>query len=319
VAGVCEARDAEARAGKASALTGSPRHAALFVHPDPGGLLVVAWRGSSIDFREIPRTGAHERSDVLAARIAKAAAPMLAGAPRVHLHVHRSLAGLPLDRSLAALLRVPIAFGVDAPSRSPDASCAGERRALLVTNPQRNLWAASASARVIHGDLERMGFVVDTLEGAAATRPAIEARLADPCTALFHYDGHGIAAAQRGTSGGPAGGLTRDRTDDALLLAGGDTLTAADVLELPRVPEEVVLNGCTTAAPEGLGLAQAFLLVGAAQVVASLDEIPADDAARFTRRLFEGAQSSAARFDLVSLFARAISGVDVPALRVFER
>jgi hypothetical protein len=161
--------------------------------------------------------------------------------------------------------------------------------------------------------------VVDTLEGAAATRPAIEARLADPCTALFHYDGHGIAAAQRGTSGGPAGGLTRDRTDDALLLAGGDTLTAADVLELPRVPEEVVLNGCTTAAPEGLGLAQAFLLVGAAQVVASLDEIPADDAARFTRRLFEGAQSSAARFDLVSLFARAMSGADVPALRVFER
>jgi hypothetical protein len=172
---------------------------------------------------------------------------------------------------------------------------------------------------VIQRDLERMGFAVDRLEGAASTRAAIEARLADPCTALFQYDGHGIAAAQRTTSGGLAGGLPRDRTDDALVLAGGDTLTAADVLKLPRVPERVVLNGCTTAAPEGLGLAQAFLLAGAAQVVASLDEIPADAAARFTTKLFEGATSSAAGFDLVSLFARAMAGADVPALRVFER
>jgi len=318
VAGVCETRDAEARAGD-PALTGAPAHAALFVHPAPQGLLVLAWRGSSIDFREIPRAGSHERPDELSARIAKAAAPMFAGAPSVHLHVHRSLAALPLDRSLAALVAVPIAFAVDAPPRSPGASCPGDPRALLVTNPQQNLWAASDSARVIRGDLERMGFRVDTLEGAMATRAAIKARLADPCTTLFHYDGHGIAGAQRGASGSPTGGLTRDRTDDALLLAGGDTLTAADVLGLPRVPAQVVLNGCTTAAPEGLGLAQAFLIAGAAQVVASLDKIADDDAAKFTRKLFAGAPSGAATPDLVSLFSRAMSGADVPALRVFER
>jgi len=317
VPGVCKARDTAALAGEELALTASPSQPALFVHPAPQGLLVLAWRGSSIDFRELPRAESHERPDALSARIAKAAAPMLVGAPRVHVHVHRSLAVLPLDRSLGALLGVPIAFAVDAPPPSPGA-CAGARRALLVTNPQRNLWAASSAAPVIQRDLERMGFAVDTLEGAAATRAAIEARIADPCTALFHYDGHG-SAAQRGTPGGPAGRLTGDRIDDALLLAGGDTLTAADVLRLPRAPESVVLNGCTTAAPEGLGLAQAFLLAGAAQVVASLDELPADAAAKFTRKLFEGAPVIAGGMDLVRLFARAMAGADVPALRVFER
>jgi hypothetical protein len=310
VASGCKTRDAEASAAEPRRIE-SPAHAALFVHPAPQGLLVLAWRGSSIDVREIPRARFHESPDELSARIAKAAAPMFAGAPRVDLHVHRSLAALPLDRSMAALLAVPIAFAVDAPAAPPGASCAGDRRALLVTNPQSNLWAASDSAREIRGDLVRMGFQVDSLDGAAATREAITARLADPCTALFHYDGHGVAAMP--------GGLTRDRTDDALILAGGEPLTAADVLGLPRVPARVVLNGCTTAAPEGLGLAQAFLIAGAAQVIASIDEIPADDAARFTRRLFEGAPSSAADPDLVSLFSRARSVADVTALRVFER
>jgi hypothetical protein len=315
---VCEARDRAALADAAPAIAEPPAHAALFVHPAPGGLLILAWRGARVDFREIAGAAIDERPDQLSARIATAAAPMLAGAPRVHLHVHRSLAALPLDRSLAALLAVPLAFAVDAPSRPSGAPCRGDRRALLVTNPQRNLWAASDAAPVIRRDLERMGFVVDALEGTAATRAAIEARLADPCTALFHYDGHGSGAAPSEASGLP-GGLLRDRADDALLLAGGDTLTAAGVLGLPRVPESVVLNGCTTAAPEGLGLAQAFVLAGASRVVASQHEIAADDAARFTTRLFDHAPSSPDGFDLVSLFARAIGDADLPVLRVFER
>ena len=318
VAGVCETRDAEARVQEELAIAEPPSHAALFVHPAPQGWLALAWRGSSIDVREIPRAGAGERPDELSARIAKVVAPMLVGAPRVHLHVHRSLAALPLDRSLAAVLAVPIAFAMDARPRSSGASCPGARRALLVTNPRQDLWAASESAPRLAGELARMGFVVDTLEGAAATRAAIEGRLADPCTALFHYDGHGSFAVPP-TPGGVAGGGLRDRTDDALLLAGGDTLTAADVLDLARVPAAVVLDGCTTAAPEGLGLAQAFLLAGAAQVVASIDELPAADAARFTNKLYEAAPPSVARVDLVSLFAQAMSAMDIPALRVFER
>ena len=322
VPGVCAARDAVARDAREPALTEPPPHAALLVHPAPHGWLVIAWRGSSIELREVARAGDREAPAALSARLATAAAPLLAGAPRVHLHVHRSLAGLPLDRDLAARLAVPIAFAVDAPRPRPGAPCAGPRRALLVTNPENNLWQASDAAPAIRGDLDRMGLAVDVITGGAATRAAIEERLADPCTALFHYDGHGLSAAQRGRSTGPAA----DRSEDALALADGDTLTAAEVLELPRVPVAVVLNGCTTAAPEGLGLAQAFLLAGAAQVIASLDEVPADAAAQFTRTLFSGSRDAGGgpaldppAVDLVQLFARVVSGADVPALRVYER
>jgi hypothetical protein len=163
---------------------------------------------------------------------------------------------------------------------------------------------------VVRDALARLGFAVDTLDGPAATRAAIEQRLADPCTALFEYDGHAVAPHPPGAS--------IDRIDDALLLAGGDTLTAADVLALGRVPPAVVLDGCTTAAPEGLGLAHAFVLAGASQVVASLDEVPAEEAARFTQQLFDGAPPQIA-LDLVPLFARSIARADLTALRVYER
>ncbi|HEX4422334.1 MAG TPA: CHAT domain-containing protein [Kofleriaceae bacterium] len=301
--GVCQARDVAALA--APARLEPPAQDALFVHPAPHGLVVVAWRRSGIAVRTLAPEQTAQPGQT--AQIVEAAAAMLAGTTRVQLHVHRSLAALPLDRSLAARLAVPVAFAVDAPPgppRPPGARCHGERRALLVTNPQRNLWAASDAAGAIQRDLAHLGFSVDTLDGPAATRAAVTARLADPCTAVFHYDGHGAAA----------GG---DRSDDALLLAGGELLTAADVLGLARVPAAVVLNGCTTAAPEGLGLAQAFLLAGATQVIASLDDVPADAAARFTRALYAGAPPGG--LDLVPLFARATAAGDVPALRVFER
>jgi tetratricopeptide (TPR) repeat protein len=308
VVGVCKARDA-ALGGDDLALDDPPSRPALFVHPTPQGLLVLVWHGPSIEYLELPGAGAHEGPGELSARIASAAAEMLAGAASVHLHLHRSIAALPLDRSLAAQLRKPVAFAVDTGAQPPVAPCTGAPRALLVTNPQGNLWAASQSARAIEGDLTRMGLRIDKLEGAAATRAAIEQRFADPCTVLFQYDGHGI-----GPRGAPD--VARDRVDDALLLA-DDTLTAAEVLGLDRVPAAVVLNGCTTAAPEGLGLAQAFLFAGATQVIASLEVIPADDAARFTTKLFQG--QPAGRIDLVRLHARALTDINLPALRVFER
>jgi tetratricopeptide (TPR) repeat protein len=287
--GACEARDA---ADRPDAALGDPRDA-IYVHPAGDGWLVIAWRGAAIDVRRVA-------GPADADRLASAAAAMLAGAPRVQLHVHRAAARLPIDRRLAARLGVPVAFALDAPPVAP-ASCAA-RRALVVANPQANLWAASDAAPRIAADLARRGFAVDVLEGAAATRAAVRARLADPCTALFEYDGH--AAARSG-----------DRLDDALLLAAGETLTAADVLGLPRAPAQVVLDGCTTAAPEGLGLAQAFVLAGADQVIASLDDVPADAAARFTRALFAGD----APVDLVQHFARAIAEEDQAPMRVYVR
>lgn len=316
--GSCAAREAAPELGDEPAFTEPPSQAALLVHPAPGGWLLLTWRGGAISFARLP-TVEHERPAALTARLTVAAAPLLAGAPRVHLHVHRSLAALPLDRSLMrALPAAAVAFTVDAPPAQATPACASAPRALLVSNPQRNLWAASDAVPALRAQLERRGFAVDLLEGNAVTRASLTARLADPCTRLFHYDGHARAP-----------GAVRDRVDDALLLAGGETLTAAEVLGLPRVPPAIVLNGCTTAAPEGLGLAQAFLVAGAAQVVASLEEIAAEDAAELTRRLYappegSGAGASAgatlaAGLDLVSLFARAVASHEVAGLRAFER
>ncbi|MEO7735448.1 MAG: CHAT domain-containing protein, partial [Kofleriaceae bacterium] len=292
-AGVCAAR-----AAAVLAPAGAPRalRDAVFIHPIDDGWLVLAWRAHAIELRTVAR-GADP-----ADRIAEAAAAMLAGAPRVQLHVHRSLVALPIDRKLAARLGVPVAFGVDAPEPAPGAACHGPRRALVVANPQANLRGASEAVPVVRGHLARLGLVVDVLEGGEATRAAVTARLAEPCTELFEYDGH--AAARSG-----------DRVDDALLLAGGETLTAADVLGLPRAPAAIVLDGCTTAAPEGLGLAQAFLLAGAHQVIASLDEVPDAAAARFTRALFAGDGA----VDLAARFARVSTENDLAMLRVFER
>lgn len=309
VAGACAVLDAEARASDPPL---GPLHGdALLVHPTQHGWIVIAWRRGALAFRELPASSTDGDPAALSARFADAAAPLLRGAQRVHLHVHRSIAALPLDRRLAARLAVPVAFAVEAPPRRAEAQCHGARRALLVSNPQRNLWEASQSAPQIRGALARIGLAVDALDGPAATRAAIVQRLADPCTVLFEYDGH--AGAPHRSVSAPG-----DRIDDALLLAGGEVLTAAEVLELDRVPPAIVLDGCTTAAPEGLGLAHAFVLAGASQVIASLDDLSADAAARFTRDLFDDAPPEA-ELDLVSLFGRAIGRADLAAMRVYER
>lgn len=301
----CALRDAAARESP-PALGAPPAHAALFIHPAPTGWLVLAWRGTAIATQLIDRV-VDEPAEALAARLETAAAAMLAGAPRVHLYVHRAIAALPLDRRLAARLGVPVAFAVDARD-APPAICREAPRALVVSNPRRDLWAASQSAPIVRDALARRGFVVEVLEGERATRAAITARLADPCVALLHYDGHGASA------------TGADRVDDALLLAGTDVLTAAQVLALPRVPPQIVLNGCTTAAPEGLGLAQAFALAGATRVIAALSDVAAGDAADFTRRLYDDSgESQRGWIDVVALFARAVQRDAPGTLRAFER
>lgn len=304
-----------------------PSQLSLFLHPMPRGWIAVAWQGSRVAsavIDEVAQPGELGGRLVTALVTALDAlrseppgAPDRASSPapgpspsRVHLYVHRTVAALPLDRLLAAALAsrgaFAVAFAVDVAPRAAATTCAAAPRALIVSNPQGNLWAASEAMPVVRAQLERRGFSVEVIEGAAVTRAALQARFADPCLRLLHYDGHGAAP----------GSL--DRLDDALLLADGERLTAAGVLGLARVPPLVVLNGCTTAAPEGLGLAQAFLVAGAAQVVASLEELSAAEAARFTRELYRG-EGAAAALDLVSLFGAAIAARDVPAMRAFER
>ncbi len=302
------------------------------MHPGPRGFLTVVWRGSSIEIGEVPRLEAPEAPAALAARIADAVAPRLSGAARVHVHAHRSLASAPLDRSLAARLQVPVAFAVDAPPRAPGAACTGALRALLVTNPRSDLWGASTAAPSVRADLARMGFTVDTLEGAAATRAAILPRLADPCTALLHYDGHGLAPAGRAAPGDPGVGAA---TIAPTTRCSSPKATSSRRPACSGSPA-YLRPWCSTAAPPPRPRASASRTPSSSRApckssrrrsttsaAAGADSRRlferAPPSAGFTTRLFERA-SPALGLDLVSLFARTVAtGGEVTALRVFER
>jgi CHAT domain-containing protein len=105
---------------------------------------------------------------------------------------------------------------------------------------------------------------------------------------LLHYAGHA-------SYGGP------DGMDSALSLAGGQRLTPADILALPRTPPMVTLFGCDTGresasgAFDVLGLSTAFLVAGSRAVVATSrvidDALARQVAGEFYRRLIEAPSS----------------------------
>ena len=168
---------------------------------------------------------------------------------------------LPWDGGLL-LDRAPLLYALDLPaSAASSAACAGAPIALVVADAREDLAGAGSSAGALQAALASRGYTVRLLRGAEARVAPVSAALADPCVQLFHYEGHAVFQG-------------RDGVDASLLLADG-RLRAADVLRLPRVPRAAVLSGCSTAEASGLGLAQAFLARGAAQVLATT--APVDD------------------------------------------
>ena len=165
--------------------------------------------------------------------------------------------------------------GLDRPERPPST---GPLEALVVADPGGNLPGAREEARAVTAALRARGASVLLLEGEAATHAAVVAALTNPATRLFHFAGHGIYEG-------------RDGWESALPLATG-ALAVADVLALARVPEQVVLSGCdtgragTSAASEGLGLGQAFVVAGARAVVAATRPIEDKKTLPFMRALY---------------------------------
>lgn len=189
-----------------------------------------------------------------------------------------------------------IRYGFDAPMTTAEHSCSGAPRALVVTNPQGDLAGAESSGAETRKTLLALGWLVDWLEGPAATREAVMAALINPCTALFHYDGH---ARFEGRDGLRAALMLRD-----------DALTVSDLLSLARVPKAIVLLGCATAKDEGLGLAQAFLQRGSREVLATTEDVDDTLSLRIAERLYNGApQASAGPPDLAIALRAAITSV----------
>jgi len=167
---------------------------------------------------------------------------------------------LPFDGDVL-LARVPVVYGLDLPLSAARAP-APERHALLVADPRDDLPGALTEARSVLKVL-RSGsrpWVAEDLKGAEASAKAVRGRLAG--VDLLHYAGHGTFSGFGGW-------------ESSLLLAEESQLTLGDLLALKRVPAWVVLSSCDTGQSStevpvsGLGLAQAFLLAGSREVVAS--------------------------------------------------
>lgn len=171
----------------------------------------------------------------------------------------------------------------------PSPACSGSLRALIVRDPSATLAGAEESAKYVREGLSRIYPEVIELSGSAARKTSVIEELANPCTRMFHYDGH---AAFRG----------RDGVHAALELA-GEPLAVSDILALPHVPEAIALLGCETAKDEGMGVAQAFLWRGARQVLAAMDTIDDELSGWLARRLY--AEVNGKSLDLAAALRKA--------------
>lgn len=168
----------------------------------------------------------------------------------------------------ALALNVPVAWSLDlGRGRSGPGA---PRRALVIADPANNLPHAREEGRAAAAALTAAGAEVVQMVGPAATLPAVLDQLGR--VDLLHFAGHGVFSEQGWSAG--------------LALADGRDLLATDVLTAPAVPSWVVLSGCSTAASrpsmvESMGVAQAFLVAGSAEVVATTRPVHDAVAARF--------------------------------------
>lgn len=182
---------------------------------------------------------------------------------------------------------------------------------LVVSDPLGDLPGARDEAADVLERLTAHGRSPRALAGRAATRAAVLAGLRE--AGGFHFAGHGRPSQQSGL-------------DASLRLADGGELSLGDVLLLDRVPARVILASCETARTVALagpqvGVAQAFVIAGAREVVAATR--PVDDA--LARTLVNSLYAEEERpLDLALQQAQvtaasATPGSDWAAFRVFVR
>jgi tetratricopeptide (TPR) repeat protein len=185
--------------------------------------------------------------------------------------------------------RVPVVYGADLGAVSHARSTA----VVVVSDPRGNLSKARDEGRAVAERLSHGGSKVSVLEGRAATRAAVQ-------KAILAADLLHVAAHAEGPS-------THDRLG-AILLADDERWEVDDVLALASVPREVVLSTCegalepAEAKVPGLGLAQAFLVRGADEVIASTRRVPDAFAQEFALALYESGEPA----DLATRFQHAV-------------
>jgi tetratricopeptide (TPR) repeat protein len=337
------ARDEEAGLGgqarqhlaAALALLGPPEVRAPLPRPGPGEVILgfhpiargftgqTEWLGYAIDARshQLARLGRLDPgTDQLGRRLLAPFGRRLAGARRVRVLGYGPLSeidfhalpfrGEPLgtNRQVVYSLDLP-----PAPQRRP--SGAADPTVLVVADPGGNLPEARREGDEVAGLLRRRHLPVIAAVGPQhrLSGPRMRPMLAG--ADLFHYAGHGRFAAPDGMG-------------SELPLAEGTALAVADVLALPAnaVPRQVVLAGCETGRVErqagaGLGLAQAFVLAGSQEVLASARRVDDGVARALSTRLHRTDASElgeALRLARLTL-SRELPARDWAAFRVIVR
>lgn len=245
----------------------------LAYFPLPRGWAGLAELDGSVIAKRLPgaitATASAERlTEVLLAPFAAE----LSRAKRVRILSYGSVRSIDVHllpwRGAPLMSALPAAYGIDRPATA--ISSPAERRALVVADPRGDLSAAAREGRDTAKILELSFGSVDLLHGRDADRVAVSKAL--PQSDHFHFAGHGEPSAE-------------EAWEHALLLAGGERLTAADVLALPRAPRRAVLSACRSAsarplaALETIGLAQAFVVAGAEEVLAAAHAVEDQDQA----------------------------------------
>jgi CHAT domain-containing protein len=202
-----------------------------------------------------------------------------------------------------------IVYGLDLRPERPSAEAEAPRRALVVVDPTGDLPGARAEGLRASRILTERGAQVTRLVGRECAPDRITDLLAR--VDLLHYAGHARGSRERGWQ-------------SALLLANGAMMSPGTLLSLPSVPRRVFLSGCDTAvSPQrpvlDLGVAQAFLLAGAEEVIASTRPVEDALATRIATAVLTSTASrwSAALHDAQRAVRARQPSADWAAFRVF--
>ena len=183
-------------------------------------------------------------------------------------------------------------------SRSSDARL----KALLIANPTEDLPGAAEEARKLRLLFESAGMTLEILEGAAATRSRILARLAAERYDVLHFAGHAyFDAGEPGRSG--------------LLCAGEEVLRSADLAGLANLPALVFCNACEAARvrrraarlQRSSSVAEAFLAGGVANFLGTHWPVGDLAALEFSTRLYRGLLDGALLGDAILAARRRVA------------
>jgi cellulose synthase operon protein C len=247
---------------------------ALLYHPARDGWIGFAATHEGVRAHVLDAGAMRGTSERIAERLLDPFAAELSSARRVRVFAHGAVRALDFHalpfRGRALGERATVVYALDLPSRDHRSS----RRALVVADPRGDLPRSREEADAVRDQLG--GWRVETLLGDGADRPNVLRALRG--VGLFHYAGHAA--------------MPERPLDGSLELAGRTELGVGDVLLLRGGPNIVVLSACATAsatptrAPEGLGMAYAFVLAGADAVIAATRTVRDGASARIARELY---------------------------------